>query len=253
VLGRMSLLKRVDGTARVFGLGNSTKFVRVMTAVGIVATVLISALHCVNAQSAAPSWGKVALMGDSNFADIAAQLPNFEKLLSDRLGPSTQVRLFAQPGATIALHGDTPYIKTEAAAAAFNFAPDYAVIMLGSNDGKRQNARGIEELVEGLDRIMERLERANPQVRILLLTPPPAFSNKAGIDSNFVGSAVVPAVFESGYKHGARLLNVYRLLWNARESFSDGVHLTAEARERLAGWIAGALGAGEAASSRGRK
>ena len=132
---------------------------------------------------------RVACLGDS--ITFGAGVPDRERnsypaQLGYRLGDGYEVRNFGVGGATLLRSADTPYIETEAWRSAFEWAPDVAVVMLGTNDSVQSEQRKNWEHEADLERsarsLVARLRVGRPaEMRILFCSPPPMFPERPGL------------------------------------------------------------------------
>lgn len=145
------------------------------------AAVCLAAPFLPSSQEAAPAEApvRVACIGDS--VTFGAGLAFRERFsyparLQHRLGDGFEVRNFGVNSLTLRGGADLPYVADEIFTRAVAWAPDIAIVMLGSNDVNKSEAR--PNWIDGydfepdVDAIAHRLIDANAGVRILLSTPP---------------------------------------------------------------------------------
>ncbi len=134
-----------------------------------------------------PGATRVALIGDSISTGAHAKDPAFNGYparLGHLLGDGYEVRAFARGGHTLLSKGDRPLSKTPVYQQALAFAPEVAVIMLGTNDscsGGRANWRHQGDLEGDLRAMISDLREANPEVVVHLAGPPPMYPEKNGL------------------------------------------------------------------------
>ena len=117
---------------------------------------------------------KIACIGDSvtwgsTIKERARN--NYPAYLQYLFGDTYEVKNFGVPGATALRKGDKPYTDQEKFKQALSFAPDIALIMLGTNDSKPQNFKFKSEIKTDLNFIVTSLKEANPKVEVIIMTP----------------------------------------------------------------------------------
>ena len=186
---------------------------------------------------------------------------NYPAHLQSRLSNAI-VRNFGHGGATACNASDVPFELTREFRKAKAFRPHIVVLMLGTNDAKRQHWHaicdpGADSLTSGIRRISMALQ-TDKQAMVLLVPPPPVLKEKWGIRRSLL-PLVVQAVHTF---HKERRLNDTGVIqcapgamhlapplpfWNddvqaRRASFvSDGVHLSRRGSQRLANHVWQAL------------
>lgn len=132
---------------------------------------------------------KIACLGDS--ITYGARLPeranhSYPAQLA-ALRPKDEVRNFGIGGATLLLLADRPLVATDSFATAIAWQPDVAIVMLGTNDTcqnqRRRNWEHHADLAANAQLICRRLLAANPDVRIVLTTPPAMFADQKGLEA----------------------------------------------------------------------
>src|SRR6185369_3472103 len=85
---------------------------------------------------------RVACVGDSitfGFGIADREHNSYPAKLAKLLGPGVEVRNFGVNGATALKHGTRPYSAQQACRDALAFKPQFAVIMLGTNDTNKKS------------------------------------------------------------------------------------------------------------------
>lgn len=207
-----------------------TRRVLTMIAVALAATFFVGAIASERggSQSAAPAPIRVAAVGDSiTFGEgveaDSRELVSYPGQLQTLLGSGYQVINFGYIGATLRDAGDQPYRKTDAYAASLESAPDVVVIMLGSNDSKKQNwdAKTYESELAGLITTYRALPSAP---KVFVMTPPAATENKPKIDPEVISKEIAPIVRKVGAAMNAPVIDVYAATLAHPDYFPDGVH-----------------------------
>ncbi|MDA0375186.1 MAG: GDSL-type esterase/lipase family protein, partial [Planctomycetota bacterium] len=204
----------------------------------------------------APAQTRVACLGDS--ITYGARLEDRESQawpvrLGVLLGDDYDVRNFGVGGRTLLRKADTPLVRTGAWREALEFAPDLAVISLGTNDTcqdqQRHNWEHEAELEADAAFMIAALRERNPEVRVLLASPTGMFFDKPGLSAerraNLVERAARLPRIEAALRavaasaQGVEYLEMKRTL--SAEHVGDGVHTTAEGAARIARRVAEAI------------
>ena len=212
------------------------------------AVAVLSVLCCAwpaFAQESAPV--RIACLGDSITAGSASGVEgpeavhfSYPAILGSILGAEFEVRGFGAGGHALRSDARLAYGTSKKAAQAIEFAPDVALIVLGTND----SVIGTEyaRTGEDLDALVARLRTANPGVAVWLSSPPQMFPERDGL------SPERRANLEECQPRLNALAEELEGLAEAREGVSfidvrdalrprdttDGVHLTPFGAERLA-------------------
>lgn len=191
---------------------------------------------------------KVAVIGDSISTGAGAENPRvngYPAKLGERLGDGFDVRSFALGGHTLLSKADSPLSAKPVYQEALAFAPEVAVIMLGTNDtcgGKRANWPHHGDLEADLRAMVSDLRKANAAVTVHLAGPLPMFFEKPGL---------MPERVADLKERAGRLPEIWRVfarvaaaeprvLWHdfrrvlADEDTTDGVHPTTHGHDRIA-------------------
>ena len=104
---------------------------------------------------------------------------SYPSQLQALLGAKWNVQNFGVAGRTLSKKGDHPYWQEQAFQDAQNFQPDVVIILLGSNDTKRQNWILHDELVADGKAFVETFLHlaSKPRVYLCLLPPVPEPGN----------------------------------------------------------------------------
>jgi acyl-CoA thioesterase-1 len=187
----------------------------------------------------------VAAVGDSNtfgYGVPAARRPvdSYPAHLQTLLGPGFDVHDLGVSRTTLLSTSTHPYTRTDAARESTAIDPDVVLIMLGTNDSKEPDWRPdlFSEELTGMVRSYQDLP-SRPSV--VLLTPPAAYDNSAGIRPDVVDQQVAPRVREVAAETGATMVDVHEATTGHPELFPDGVHPGAEGYGLVARLVAPAV------------
>lgn len=136
--------------------------------------------------SPAAFGARIAVIGDS-ISTGAHALDREHNGYPARLGHlfegTHEVKAFAKSSLCLLRKADLPLLGTPLFAAALAWKPDVALVMLGTNDSseKRPNWKHHGDLEVDARYLIGELRKANPEITIHLLGPPPMFPNKPGL------------------------------------------------------------------------
>ncbi len=192
---------------------------------------------------------KVACIGDSityGFGIGGWAKNNYPAQLQEILGDSYHVQNFGHSGRTLSNKGDKPYTESKQYELSLEYDADVVVIMLGSNDSKPQNWNGVINFMEEYEYFIEKYKEKNPDVEIILCTPPKAFFVKDRKNQEETKFDIRPQIVESikneirtfALINGYKCVDIYSVTEYHNEWFSDGVHPSAEGAQAIAKAIA---------------
>jgi len=188
---------------------------------------------------------RVACVGDS--ITDGYQMPDKEHnayplQLARLSGTGWEVRNFGVSGATLMCHGGFPYDQQPARAAALAWKPDVVVVALGTNDTKTENiATHPDDFIPSYRALVADFRAANPQVRIFLCLPPPAFTEAMGISDHVLQQEILPRIRQVAAEEKLPLIDLHSPLENDAALFPDKIHPTAEGAARIAQLVYGEL------------
>ncbi len=157
---------------------------------------------------------------------------NYPKQLDTFLGDGYCVNNYGHSGATVQNSGDQPYTSYSEYPASLEFDADIIIFMMGSNDSKPENWHGESIFRQQYIQRLEEYKANNPDVRIILATPPVAYYPEGqtdGLTNYDIDPAIVAKIAEIvrqiAADEGYELVDVYALTEGHREYFSnDNVH-----------------------------
>ena len=160
------------------------------------------------------------------------------------LGAADDVRNFGVSGTTMLKHGDSPYWKTKAYAAALAFTPDIVVIDLGGNDSKPQNWRFKAEFTGDAKALIASFRNLPTQPRILLCLPMPAFQVMWGINEQVYTNDLIPMLRDVARETQSELVDLHTPFLDKGAWFADHIHPNAEGAALMAKIIGEAITVG---------
>lgn len=163
------------------------------------------------------------------------------------LGTNYLVQNYGVGGATLLKQGDKPYWDTSYYTLSHGqstaTAPDIVVIMLGSNDSKPWNwvygTNYISDYVDLIATYVTNQHRPNP--RILICTPPPAWSEGPSINPGILATNISVRIRQLGIDQAIQVIDMQTLLAGHSEWFSDGVHPNTQGKAVMAAIVYTAL------------
>ncbi len=150
--------------------------------------------------------------------------------LQGLLGTNYLVQNYGLSGTTLLKQGSKPYWDTSYFALSHGqssaTAPDIVIIMLGSNDSTPWNwVYGTNYVSDYLDLIATYVTNPHlPNPRILICTPPPAWSSDFSINPGILATNISPLVRQLGTNQNLQVIDMQSLLAGQSEWFPDGVH-----------------------------
>ncbi|MBL9145550.1 MAG: hypothetical protein JNM99_17870 [Verrucomicrobiaceae bacterium] len=179
------------------------------------------------AQTRGPRTIKVACVGDSITEGVGARDPrtgSYPALLQERLGKRYEVRNFGVSARTMLRAGDHPYHKEKAFQDALAFKPDIVTILLGTNDSKPHNWAHKDDFIPSAKEIISAFRAANPQVRIHVCLPVPAFPENFGITDKVIKGEVIPELRKLAAAEKLPVIDLNKTMLGHAEMVSDKVH-----------------------------
>jgi lysophospholipase L1-like esterase len=180
---------------------------------------------------------KVACVGDSitygaTIKDRAKD--SYPSQLGRLLGSGWQVRNFGSSGSTLLKKGDRPYDQQKQYAQAMAYKPEVVVIMLGTNDSKPQNWPHKDDFVADYKALIAAFRDANPDVKVNLCLPVPAFPGKFGIREEIIGPEIVPLVRQVAEETHSNVIDLHTALSGHGDVFPDTIHPNADGAALMA-------------------
>jgi lysophospholipase L1-like esterase len=163
---------------------------------------------------------RVACVGDS-----ITEGTQYPADLQALLGSGFRVGNFGVGGSTVMLSSYKPYMHMVAFENAVTFRADVVVIMLGTNDAIPDYIGGIDSFVGDYKKLIDEFSVSG--AKVFLVKPPPIFNDTVGPKSLNLVENVIPRIVKVADQLNLKLIDVYPLLTNHPDYFSDGVHPTA--------------------------
>jgi len=188
---------------------------------------------------------KLACIGDSITygSGIEEREQNhYPARLQEMLGSDWSVRNFGVSGATLLEKGNKPYIEQPEYREALRWEPEVVVIMLGTNDSKPVNWDAhADAYVADYRALVSSFQGANPDARIFVVLPVPAFPGEWGIRDKIIRQQIIPRVREVATAEAVSTIDLYSPLEEEGELFPDTVHPNAKGADLMARHIHGVL------------
>ena len=181
---------------------------------------------------------KVACIGDSITYGHGIKgwaKNNYPAQLQSILGDKYHVENFGHSGHTLLPDGDRPYIDSEQYSLSLEYDADIVVIMLGTNDSKPENWTNALDFIAKYQNFIDSYKKNNPNVEIILCTPPAAFFHK-GESEGMTNYDIQPKIVETikneirtfALINGYKCVDIYSITENHKEWFKDNVHPSKE-------------------------
>jgi len=170
--------------------------------IGLLGAGVVVAMAAAGTAAETAAKIKVACVGDSITAGSGAGPKEaYPTVLGNLLGEKYQVGNFGCSGATLMKKGDKPYWKVGEFAKSDAFAPTIVVIMLGTNDTKKQNLPHVDEFVADYKELIEhyRALPSHPTVYVVAIPPitKPSFNMVPEASGGQIGTLVRKAAEEA--------------------------------------------------------
>ena len=171
---------------------------------------------------------KIACIGNSITYGYGVPEPpkqSYPAQLQVLLGDKYEVANFGVNGATLLQKGNIPFWTTEQYKNALKSRPDIVLIELGTNDSKLVNRIHINEFVTDYENMVKSFTNLPSHPRIILLLPVPSLSSDtAQIWDPVITKQIIPRIQQVAYNLDIEVINLYSLLTDKHEFYSDEVH-----------------------------
>lgn len=163
---------------------------------------------------------------------------NYPVQLGKMLGKEYCVNNFGYSGRAATFSSDHPYVGETLYRQSVEFNPNIVVIMLGSNDTRTKNWRGVEDYVADYKAIIASFLRLESVEKIYIMSPPPAFQvngkNPYNINPDLLETVVRGAVEQIAKDMGLTYIDLYGVFEGQKNLFADGAHPTAKGAKMIA-------------------
>lgn len=183
---------------------------------------------------------KVACVGDSITYGCTVKnrnKNNYPAALGRLLGESYCVNNFGYTNRTAIKDADYPYTKEKLYQQSLDFKPDIVMIMLGSNDTKKNNWNK-EKFINDYCEIIDSYLNLSSKPKVYILIPTPLFEIRGKVmwklRKDIMVDEVYPAVKEIAAKKNINLIDMSKAFENKRDLFSDGVHPNSKGSKKFA-------------------
>lgn len=199
--------------------------------IGLLAIVVVAAIVLLRLSDKAPAV-QVACIGDSNTLGhglFPKALFSYPSRLQALLGSSYQVHNYGQAGASVFHPSEDRYSKGERFGESIGRDHQYFIFMLGTNDSKN-----FSDDFFGEYQILIGKYNISSDDKVLLCTPPNAFSDGWGINNDLLSSSIHCNVVRLAEKKEYKLLDVNRIMNTANYFQDDGIHFNNDGADHLA-------------------
>lgn len=193
---------------------------------------------------------RIACVGDSITRGTFVWRPSrnsYPAQLQRILGERYSVRGFGVNGHAAQDSADRPYRSSSAFAASTGFRPDVVLIMLGTNDARGDNWKGVEAFDADYRALVTHYLSLETAPDVWLLTPPTLFrlgrstAVRYGMSEAAIGE-ISSAIRRTGPELGCRVIDINEVTSAHPEAFRfDGVHPGAAGATLIARAVADAL------------
>jgi lysophospholipase L1-like esterase len=175
---------------------------------------------------------QVACIGDSNTLGhglFPKAWFSYPSRLQSLLGGDYEVHNYGQAGATVSRPSADQYSKGLKFGESISRDHDYFIFMLGTNDSKDFS----DDFFGEYQSLIQKYNVSSGD-KVMLCTPPTAFSDGWGIDKGLVSTSIHVKIVELAEKKGYKLLDVNRIMNTAIFFQDDGIHFNDDGANHLA-------------------
>ncbi len=186
-----------------------------------------------NRMAAAP---RIACVGDS-----ITERSLYPEKLQTLLGNGFLVANFGVAGATVTDVSVFPYSDQHEFQRAIDFEPDVVLIMLGTNDANPQIAYSHDSFEEDYGEIVRAFQQLPSEPQIVVVKSPPIFSTTSAYNNTYLVDTVFPSIDNFADEMNLPTIDMYSVLENHSDYFTDGVHPNDEGAAVIASTVYDAL------------
>lgn len=181
-----------------------------------------------------PEPVKVACVGDSITQGAGSEGNPYPKQLQELLGDEWNVGNFGVSGRTLMDKGDHPYMNEKAYQNALAMDPDVVIIMLGTNDTKKQNWQFKETFYGDYTKLVKSFQDLESKPRIYVCRPCPV-PGKGGYGITEAGvQEQIPQIDKLAKEMGLGVIDMHAALEANPELLPDRVHPNAAGAGKMA-------------------
>jgi lysophospholipase L1-like esterase len=199
-----------------------------------------------------PGTTRIACVGDSiTYGTLVKgrRKNSYPVQLEKFLGETFSVRNFGANARAMQKAADFPYWKHKYFKLSSDFKPDIVVIMLGTNDSRKPNWKGVDRYLDDYRDMLTHYRTLPSNPVVYALTPPTEFvlKNKKAVKYGMIKEAVDEMT--AGIKRlagdlGIEVIDINATTSSHPEFFSfDGVHANAQGAKHIAETVYAAMGA----------
>ncbi len=179
---------------------------------------------------------RIACFGDSITEGIGAcpmETMSYPAQLQRLLGEEFTVLNYGSSGMTLQREGDYPYCKDRRYEVCFRSDPDFVIVMIGTNDSKKQNA-DADRYERELGEIVERFQSLPSAPDVILASCCTAFSDIDTISNDFISGPMRDAQKKVSARYGIPFVDICKETEKHPDWFCDKIHPSNEGYGKLA-------------------
>ncbi len=189
-------------------------------------------------KSKGKQFKKILIFGDSNSLCSSNKKPSWPDLLYQKAPFGLQIQNQSCYGRTTQFDdGELNGIEVFQKIVYKKLRFEFAILMLGTNDVKKQyGPPSAEKVAEGMEKIITTAIQNNTAASMILITPPPMNPEKSGdFDPGYRMMEQISYQYRQlAKKYNCILIDLQRLLDTSLHLQTDKIHLNYTGRERVA-------------------
>jgi len=168
-----------------------------------------------------PEKIEIALLGDSITAGVAND--NYGAYLQDMLGDDYRIINYGVGGVCLTKRCRYPIWETWAYPTLIDTTPEFAVVMLGTNDVGITSDEVFADYENDLMAMVESLQDIASKPQILLATPPPMYGISQEADDRMTDT-ILPAIKRVANTYNLQVIDVYHQVDDYPDNYPDNLH-----------------------------
>ena len=124
---------------------------------------------------------------------------------------------------------------------ALDFQPNIVVIMLGTNDDHSWAYQNYGSFEHDYTSIITSFQQLGSNPKILLVEPPPIFSNSSDLSNAYFSDIIIPQIQDLANKLNLPLIDVNSAFGNHSDYYVDGIHPNSQGSEVIANEVYNAI------------